>query len=756
MLEKFHVDNYKPRAVSDEQLADDFRLLAAKYSTMSDGGKTEFSSIEHLLDFAAKVVKEIIDRGKITFHPDKMKPISKEFLLKVLTKLVKTGISVSDWTIRNLLNGSAASLEFAHPISNPESFHMLFDTRRVKRAFGFIRFYKPDGKTYPIRELILFDKPRPVVDAKSQSIFAQARVIKSIQSYFDEKPRCLAVIENFLNVTGSSVVSGHFNDIDMLVRAEKLQYPSGTLVPNKVWNYFLQAVQDEDEEFVRIPKSKFDRFLSSVIDYPMIDGYLLPKTALEMKIKRAFKPEVSKLFHFFGAPAGPAWSYVPLADLVLLFKEELKPVWIEESYAYYKANQSFKPGLPFTPVKAVQGYHKGEFFVGEEKELFDVWVKPQFARGAKVFVQPKFDGIRIVIHHNDGKYWFFTEDRFRDRKDLFKPIIELLEKTARSDSYIIDTEFVEWENGKPVRREDMMWMVAGKEDMGDRVVKVNIHDVMYMNGKSLHDIELEETLQMLDKLFPELASHKGESEPDKTALVITPTWTVDSNVSLDEFKSILNKAKEYPGSEGAMLKASDFKYSLGAERSLLWAKYKEAIEVAVQVIGRMKRAVQFQQAKLEPPKQEIRGEKALEIYKRLQEQSNTWILRCAILKDGKLIPMESKKKLTKGDVKLRYHYTVNRPGWKGMDDPALWEMDSRFKHRGIHEYAYGNTYAKSFKKAPKIGDIITVTPVQILEFRDESGDIHYSWMFPRVKELRPDRDKPDTLEEIRDFISVEE
>ena len=71
-LEKllFKLEGYDPSKINDKQLNDDLRLCAARYSNFLTGKKTEFKDKEHLLRFAEAVMKEVLKRGKITFHPE--------------------------------------------------------------------------------------------------------------------------------------------------------------------------------------------------------------------------------------------------------------------------------------------------------------------------------------------------------------------------------------------------------------------------------------------------------------------------------------------------------------------------------------------------------------------------------------------------------------------------------------------------------------------------------------------------------------
>ncbi|MBA7656063.1 hypothetical protein ES703_63976 [subsurface metagenome] len=65
----FRLEGYDPSRINDAQLGDDLRLVAARYSNFLRGKKTEFRNKEQLFKFAERVMKEVLRREKITFHP---------------------------------------------------------------------------------------------------------------------------------------------------------------------------------------------------------------------------------------------------------------------------------------------------------------------------------------------------------------------------------------------------------------------------------------------------------------------------------------------------------------------------------------------------------------------------------------------------------------------------------------------------------------------------------------------------------------
>lgn len=119
---------------------------------------------------------------------------------------------------------------------------------------------------------------------------------KKLDKTFEEelrKVKELVVIYNVCSVTGSSALPDkEADDIDLVWRMEF-----------------------DDEGYARIDLRN-----------------------LLMKFDRAFSNEVSDQFHHISSLTGPNWSFIPIMDLVLRFKNSnLDITHIEESYAYHKA-----------------------------------------------------------------------------------------------------------------------------------------------------------------------------------------------------------------------------------------------------------------------------------------------------------------------------------------------------------------------------------------------------------------------------------
>jgi len=149
-----------------------------------------------------------------------------------------------------------------------------------------------------------------------------------------------------------------------------------------------------------------------------------------------------------------------------------------------------------------------------------------------------------------------------------------------------------------------------------------------------------------------------------------------------------------------------------------------------------------------PPKRDISGDEARRAYARLVRDSKTWLYRVAIRSDSKLVPLEANARLAPRDLELSWD--GEHQEWKGLEGPDVWEMAQGYdRKRGDLKPAV--TYASNIEA--KLGDIITVQTVRLERFEEEDGS-HYSWMFPRVKELNPDKDRPDTVEDFERLIAA--
>ncbi|KKK94330.1 hypothetical protein LCGC14_2683930, partial [marine sediment metagenome] len=110
--------------------------------------------------------------------------------------------------------------------------------------------------------------------------------------------------------------------------------------------------------------------------------------------------------------------------------------------------------------------------------------------------------MRLVIHRQSDSIKIFTEDSWRDRASIFPQLIDEIKKNIKVD-FVVDTEFVEWQDNKPIPRESMMWVIQTKTPMSDDVeLHVNVHDCIFYDEEAINILPYHERLEFLDKLLP--------------------------------------------------------------------------------------------------------------------------------------------------------------------------------------------------------------------------------------------------------------
>lgn len=189
-----------------------------------------------------------------------------------------------------------------------------------------------------------------------------------------------------------------------------------------------------------------------------------------------------------------------------------------------------------------------------------------------VFVEPKENGFRFSVQKKGDQVFSFTEDEKRDLLPLLPTVREALERIP--GEWILDTEFMEEEEGGGfVPRRDLA-RFRGKEPQDDKRVRLKVVDLLYHNGRNLLGRPYHERRSALRRFF--------DGKKTLGPLVITPTKLAKS---AEQLQRAIAWARKVPGSEGAMLKLYGSTYSLGGENSA-WAKIKDSREIRAIVYER--------------------------------------------------------------------------------------------------------------------------------------------------------------------------
>lgn len=373
---------------------------------------------------------------------------------------------------------------------------------------------------------------------------------------------------------------------------------------------------------------------------------------------------------------------------------------------------------PFRPLKPAEGYGSYEF--DDLDEAIVNFIKPMIEEEGAVAVEPKWDGIRLIVHYDGESVQAYTEDKQRDRAVILPTLVQAIRRVFGNHKVIVDGEILlgKLVDGefKPVMRPNMMKIVVGKEPITDPI-RYMVFDIVYLDGEDL----TEQSFNARRKTLEELLDGK-----DDEIVKLTEQRIVRS---VDEAKAAIEWAVSVTGSEGAMLKSLLAEYETDG-RTTAWAKYKTWKALKCVIIGI---------SKVFPPNTDP------ERWKEGFRKSRTYIFRCAVLgPDGQtLVPIETKRTLTESDLKLRYvragqidevtGKVATKNEWRGRDAKELWEMDEAFGHREPGEIAYGQTYAVKVEGSkPELGQLVEVAPIALDWFADDDGFVHLTWMHPRV------------------------
>ena len=348
-----------------------------------------------------------------------------------------------------------------------------------------------------------------------------------------------------------------------------------------------------------------------------------------------------------------------------------------------------------------------------------------------IVIEPKINGYRIEIHRNGGVKIF--TDGGKERSEILVDLTNEA-KSLSADNFILDGELILLKDGQPVPRAEMARVGVGKESIKDEEIRYYVFDVPYYEG-DISEKPLSERLKILDKILPK----------DLKYIKRMPSWEVSNK---KEYDAAVKKAIDFGSSEGFMGKELESPYTIG--RGPGWVKMKITKEIKIKTIGILKKPNPWDKK----PDRDLTGQEALDAFKKLQEKSETYILRGAILgKDGKtLIPIESDHKLSQGDLELRWD--AKREVWAGTDDPRIWQIGAGFKPRMGGEFALGKTYAKRLDPAPKITDIVTIRPTTMRFFKKADGTQGIAWENPRLEEIDTERKDPDSYQDAERIIEA--
>ncbi|MCJ7577869.1 MAG: hypothetical protein MUO91_05410, partial [candidate division Zixibacteria bacterium] len=190
------------------------------------------------------------------------------------------------------------------------------------------------------------------------------------------------------------------------------------------------------------------------------------------------------------------------------------------------------------------------------------------------FIEPKYDGVRAQIHKaadggprtadtKDGATRIFTDEGNRIEHKFPHPVKDIL--AYNQESFILDGEIVKYKGNSRLSHREVAGYIHDKNDPAkgeeDSHFKFKLFDILYLNGKDLTSLPLEQRKKSLEENFPDTNFvHKVKYEKSTG-------------------EDLPSKIKGIATSEGAMIKRSDSKYFDQQD----WYKWKRYFELDVLV-----------------------------------------------------------------------------------------------------------------------------------------------------------------------------
>jgi len=567
LLIKGWIEDYDPKKMNDRQLADDYRICLAYYSSIKQG-KTIYKhvgdekkpiTLEDCKALALKIFKEMIRRGFTFNRPSKYKKYARELFEWLIKQVGEDKVKFKDELM------DVSEIEYI----SPEYVSKLTDEELIELWKLLVKLAEE-----------VATKPEDIPESiENPAIIVGNEMLKRGLWFLHSGDNILAEAVG-LEVPEYPTPAGTFlsepENVDLNTVLNLL--PSNIVIDEQPYAaYLCGRIVNEGS----VPKGH---------DIDILFRQL-PDIRVVKKLK-SIKPKwLADKLHIFYDPHGPLIGLsVPLFyyGFYKVPKEEMI-----RGFGPYRASLSkekLKVGKPVVALKPASGFQKHEWW--DTKESWLDWAHQHIEHG--LFIEEKADGRRMQAHVDleKGIVKLFTEDRRRDRSKALKPvmdeIVDILKKKGHK-SVILDGEIVVYELppnveaktaetkkrlGKHVPREDTASITTGKVDpkFWNGLVYI-IYDILYLDGEELVDKPYKERRKIYTELIP------------KRAKYLIPIPGEEAKTIQDYFR-LVEKYRRIPGSEGVVVKRSDSTYPVkykGENRTKLWGKIKNLKSIDLMV-----------------------------------------------------------------------------------------------------------------------------------------------------------------------------
>jgi phosphoribosyl 1,2-cyclic phosphate phosphodiesterase len=287
------------------------------------------------------------------------------------------------------------------------------------------------------------------------------------------------------------------------------------------------------------------------IQFRMRDPPDFIKRAIEVRICKDF-PNWKDLHFIWGDPEGPHDSFVPLYDLRLV---RVRPVKKVEMSDLERNSEENSQNLEENPRKIVPMKPKRRFY--RVDEIIDY----MFKTGRKYALEKKYNGFRGMISKFDNSVKIYS-DQGKDISEHFKTAVSEAKKISNKD-FILDCEIVYKDGG----RSEIAKYITGKGEIPDKEISFHCFDIPHFD-KDISELPWFERKQILHSL--NFTPHIKE-----VSSIVAETS--------EKARKAITLLRNLKGSEGAMIKRYEGRYSPGAE-SDAWIKFRNEDELTVEVL----------------------------------------------------------------------------------------------------------------------------------------------------------------------------
>jgi len=301
---------------------------------------------------------------------------------------------------------------------------------------------------------------------------------------------------------------------------------------------------------------------------------------LKFRIMRQLPKKYWHRLHFLydDEMHGPFTNYVPLYSLVCEVNTKqvfemsedfanLASMSITEQAAKSRSENKIIPFRFFTQPKPVHGRTREEIYSLESIEETMLRLKQWRGQVDKgVYVEKKFDGVRVQIHKVGGKVLILSEEGKDYTSNLPTIVSEL--KNIKYD-FIVEGEAELWLNKKHQNRADSAGLLNKKEtDPNEKLMFINLYDCLWFEGKDIHVYPFAERRKSLEKIN---SKHVKVSESRLAK-------------GMPSIKRLSKRFASLPGSEGAIYKLPGFVYELDG-KSFNFMKFKKERSIICKAIA---------------------------------------------------------------------------------------------------------------------------------------------------------------------------